>query len=82
MLHTHFLGVFGIRDTEYLQNRVYTAVADEPATVRDISERAGVSDGQTRRAVAKLADNCLAGLIPGSLFDTSRSRRRYLLLTM
>lgn len=25
----------------------------------------GVTDGQARRAVAKLADNCLAGVIPG-----------------
>ncbi len=45
--------------------RVYEVLADEPATVREISERAGVSDGQARRAVSKLADNCLAGVIPG-----------------
>jgi hypothetical protein len=45
--------------------RVYEVLADEPATVREISERAGVSDGQARRAVAKLADHALAGTIPG-----------------
>jgi hypothetical protein len=45
--------------------RVYAALADEPATVREISERAGVSDGQARRAVAKLADHALAGTLPG-----------------
>jgi hypothetical protein len=45
--------------------RVYVVLADEPATVREISKRAGVSDGQARRAVAKLADHCLAGTIPG-----------------
>jgi hypothetical protein len=45
--------------------RVYEVLADEPATVREISERAGVSDGQARRAIAKLADHALAGTIPG-----------------
>lgn len=45
--------------------RVYAVLADEPATVREISERAGVTDGQARRAVAKLADHALAGIIPG-----------------
>jgi hypothetical protein len=30
-----------------------------------ISERAGVSDGQARRAITKLADHALAGVIPG-----------------
>jgi hypothetical protein len=45
--------------------RVYAALADEPATVREISERAGVTDGQARRAVAKLADHALAGTMPG-----------------
>lgn len=44
---------------------MYAVLADEPATVREISERAGVTDGQTRRAVAKLADHALAGTMPG-----------------
>ena len=45
--------------------RVYEALADEPATVGELSARAGLSDQSTRRAVAKLADNCLAGVLPG-----------------
>jgi hypothetical protein len=45
--------------------RVYEVLADEPATVREISERAGVTDGQARRAAVKLADHALAGTLPG-----------------
>jgi hypothetical protein len=44
---------------------VYEVLADEQATVREISQRAGVSDQQTRRALARLADHALAGTIPG-----------------
>lgn len=45
--------------------RVWEVLADKPATVRELSARAGLSDQATRRAVAKLADHCLAGTLPG-----------------
>lgn len=45
--------------------RVYEVLADEAATVADISVRAGVTDQQARRALSKLADHCLAGVITG-----------------
>ena len=45
--------------------RVYDALADEPATVRELSDRAGLGVEATRRAARKLADHCLAGERPG-----------------
>jgi hypothetical protein len=57
--------VWSSRGLGLTAGRVYAVLADEPATVREISERAGVSDGQARRAVAKLADHALAGTLPG-----------------
>ncbi|WP_457145140.1 hypothetical protein [Mycobacterium sp. URHB0021] len=45
--------------------RVYQALADEPATVRELSAKAGLSEQSARRAAEKLADHCLAGLMPG-----------------
>lgn len=45
--------------------RVYEALTDEPASINELSKRAGLTYYQTRRALVKLADHCLAGLLPG-----------------
>jgi hypothetical protein len=45
--------------------RVYNVLADEPATLKQLSEKAGMSYQSTRHAAAKLADNALAGVMPG-----------------
>lgn len=44
--------------------RVYAVLADEPATVTELTALAGLSDSSTRHALAKLADHCLAGIKP------------------
>jgi DNA-binding transcriptional ArsR family regulator len=46
-------------------SRVYDALTDDAATIRDLSDSAGLSYQQTRHALAKLTDNGLAGEIPG-----------------
>jgi hypothetical protein len=45
--------------------RVYNALADEPATLKELSDKAGLSYQATRHATAKLADHCLAGVLQG-----------------
>ncbi len=45
--------------------RVYEALADVPATVAELSDRAGLSQQQTRRAAGRLFDHSLAGEMPG-----------------
>jgi hypothetical protein len=45
--------------------RVYDVLADEPATLKDLGAQAGLSYQSTRHATAKLADHCLAGVLPG-----------------
>lgn len=45
--------------------RVYAVLADEPATVKQLSDTTGLGDQATRDAAAKLAEHCLAGTIPG-----------------
>lgn len=46
-------------------HRVFEVLSDTPQTVREISEQAGLSAGAARNAAKKLADNCLAGCVPG-----------------
>jgi hypothetical protein len=45
--------------------RVFDVLTDEPQEVKDIALRAGVSTGQVYSACRKLAEHCLAGMIPG-----------------
>lgn len=46
-------------------HRVFQVLSDAPLTVREISDRAGLSVDAARDAAKKLADHCLAGVIPG-----------------
>lgn len=55
--------------------RIYEVLADEPATVRELSDRTGLSERATRDAVARLAEHCLAG------FHTGRPTRYFLVET-
>jgi hypothetical protein len=63
-LRTNFEDLWSHRGLGETARRVYEVVSDEPATVREISDRSGLSRHAARRALAKLTDNCLAGLKP------------------
>jgi hypothetical protein len=45
--------------------RVHEALTDEPTTVAGLAQRAGLSGRAPHRAVVRLADVCLAGVMPG-----------------
>jgi hypothetical protein len=45
--------------------RVHEALTDEPATLAEVAQRAGITRQSAHRALERLADACLAGILPG-----------------